>query len=92
MCELIGAMEDLEPESAEAAAEVEEAQAKPKAAPKPKKPRKKVKMQDVGELKLKKDQMKKQLKKRRSEAPTPEATPFVPATSSPKWCSEWTVE
>ena len=55
-------MEEPEPESGEAAAEVGEAQAKPKAAPKPKKPRKKVKMQDVGELKLKKDQLKKQLK------------------------------
>ena len=32
MCELIGAMEDPEPESSEAAAEVEEAEAKPKAA------------------------------------------------------------
>ena len=43
-------MEDPEPQSGEAAAEVQEA----KAASKPKKPRKKVKMQDVGQLKLRK--------------------------------------
>ena len=53
-------MDESEPEIAEAASAVGEAQAKPKAAPK--KARKKVKMQDIGELKLKKDRLKKQLK------------------------------
>ena len=60
-------MEDPEPQSGEAAAEVQEAEAKAKAASKPKKPRKKVKMQDVGQLKLRKDQLKKQLKELSAE-------------------------